>query len=287
MKKRVKKVIEMSLLISDEYNYVESKKLELGVEKEEQTDSRKIKIFKIVFCILCFFLVAELVVYKYIVPCFDSPKVTVNGQKSYTGEEIAIKLLPMNSSNWLNFDVEGAVAILSSEPGLENVSVEKKFPDKIYIDVIEREPVAVTFVEENGYSNPVQIDRSGVLFPIKDKEVLDSGGIPIISGLPIEHMTGGMRISPKYRPLIDQITQIREMGQNYFAGLSEICVIPKEIGTYELALIPSQSKIKVLIGRTLNEESLKYMMVVLDVMNLLDTNVSEVDLRYGAVSCKK
>ena len=69
--------------------------------------------------------------------------------------------------------------------------------------------------------------------------------------------------------------------------LPEICVIPKEIGTYELALIPSQSKIKVLIGRTLNEDSLKYMMIVLDVVNLLDTDVSEVDLRYGAVSCRK
>ncbi len=277
----------MGLLMSDEYNYIDNEKLDVAVEREEENNGKKIKIIKIVFCILCFFLVAELVIYKYIIPCFDSPKVTVNGQKSYTGEEIAVKLLPMNSSNWLNFDVEGAVSILSSEPGFEKVSVEKKFPDKIYIDVVEREPVAVTFIDEEGYSNPMQIDKSGVLFPIKNKEVLETGGIPIISGLPVEHMTGGMRISTKYKPLIEQVTKIRGMKQNYFAGLSEICVIPKEIGTYELALIPAQSKIKVLIGRTLNEDSLKYMMVVLDVVNLLDTEVSEVDLRYGSVSCKK
>ena len=277
----------MELLMSDEYNYIDSEKLELSVEKEEDNNGKKIKIIKIVFCILCFFLVAELVIYKYIVPCFDSPKVTVNGQKIYTGEEIAVKLLPMNSSNWLNFDVEGAVAILSSEPGFEKVTVEKKFPDKIFIDVVEREPVAVTFIDEEGYSNPMQIDKSGVLFPIKNTEILEKGGIPIISGLPVEHMTGGMRISTKYRPLIEQVTKIKTLKQNYFAGLSEICVIPKEIGTYELALIPSQSKIKVLIGRTLNEDSLKYMMVVLDVVNLLDTEVSEVDLRYGSVSCRK
>ena len=277
----------MGLLMSDEYNYIDSEKLDVAVKKEEDLDGKKIKIIKIVFCVLCFFLAAELVVYKYIIPCFDSPKVTVNGQKTYTGEEIAIKLLPMNSSNWLNFDVEGAVAILSSEPGFEKVSVEKKFPDKIFIDVIEREPVAVTFVDEEGYSNPMQIDRSGVLFPIKNKEAFETAGVPIISGLPVEHMTGGMHISPKYKPLIEQVSKIKNLKQNYFAGLSEICVIPKEIGTYELALIPSQSKIKVLIGRTLDEESLKYMIVVLDVVNLLDTEFTEVDLRYGSVSCKK
>lgn len=278
---------EMGLLMSDEYNFIESEKLELKVnEKEDTGNDKKIKVIKIVFCILCFFLVAELVVYKYVMPCFDSPKVTVNGQKNYTAEEIAIKLLPMDSSNWLNFDVEGAVSILSSEPGLEKVVVEKKFPDKIYVDVVERKPVAVTFVEDEGRSVPMQIDKNGVLFPIRDNEILDSNIVPIISGLPVEHMAGGMRISNKYKPLIDQISKIRDLEKNYFAGISEICVIPKEIGTYELALIPAQSKIKVLTDRSLNEDSLKYMMVVLDVVNLLDTDVSEIDLRYGSVSCK-
>ena len=99
-------------------------------------------------------------------------------------------------------------------------------------------------------------------------------------------MSGGMRISSKYRPLIEQILKIKEMGKNYFAGISEICVLPKETGTYELELIPSQSKTKVLTDRTLNEESLKYMMVVLDVIKLLDADVPELDLRYGSVSCK-
>jgi len=62
--------------------------------------------------------------------------------------------------------------------------------------------------------------------------------------------------------------------------------LPKDTGNYELALIPSQSKIKVLTDRSLNEDALKYMMVVLDIVNKLDTDVYEIDLRYGSVSCK-
>ena len=255
-------------------------------EKKEEGGDKKLKIIKIVFGILCFFLVAELIIYKYVMPAFSSPKVTFSGQKLYSAEEIAEKLLPMNSTNWMNFSVSEAVALLSSEPGFDNVMIEKKFPDKIYINVVEREPVALTFVMDDGFSNPVQIDKNGVLFPVKDKSIVDSNVIPIISGLPVEHMSGGMRIPSKYRPLIDQIYKISSLGKNYFAGISEICVLPKDTGNYELELIPSQSKVKVLTDRSLNEDALKYMMVVLDIVNKLDTDVYEIDLRYGSVSCK-
>ena len=254
--------------------------------QKDEGGEKKIKIVKAIFGILCFFLVAELVIYKYVMPAFSSPKVTVSGQNRYSAEEIAEKLLPMNSTNWANFNVSEAVAILSSEPGIDNVMVEKKFPDRIYINVVEREPVALTFIVDDGYTNPVQIDRNGVLFPVKDHDEVNSNLIPIISGLPVEHMSGGMRIPSKYRPLIDQIYKISSLGNNYFAGISEICVLPKDTGNYELALIPSQSKIKVLTDRSLNEDALKYMMVVLDVVNKIGADVSEIDLRYGSVSCK-
>lgn len=254
-------------------------------EEEKKTD-HKFHIIKIIFAVLCLILAGELVYYKYIMPSFSSPKVTVSGQQIYSAEEIAVKLLPMNSTNWFDFNVDQAVSILSSEPGIENVTVEKKFPDKIFVNVVEREPVALTFVVDEGKSLAIQIDKNGVLFPGKSNELMNINSIPIISGLPVEHMSQGMRIPSKYRPLIDQIYKIRELSQNYFAGVSEICVLDKESGNYELALIPANSKIRVLTDRALNEDALKYMMVVLDVVNLLDTDVSEVDLRYGSVSCR-
>ena len=148
---------DYGLLMSDEYNYrnvktesAKSKAERIEKRKEKEAEDKKIKIIKIVFFLLCFLLVTELVVYKYVMPIFSSPKVTVSGQINYSAEEIAMKLLPMNSTNWLDFDVDEAVAILSSEPGIENVVVEKSFPDKIFIDIIEREPVALTFVLEEG-----------------------------------------------------------------------------------------------------------------------------------------
>lgn len=275
---------DVSLMVAEEYlenDFFLSEEYESADSKAE----KKIKLIKVIFCVLCFALLCELVIYKYVMPVFSSPKVTVTGQKEYSAEEIARLLLPMNSTSWFDFDVEQAVSLLSSESGIDHVAVEKKFPDKIFVKVAEREPVAVTFVMENGHSSPVQIDKNGVLFPGKKtpsntpEEVL-----PIVSGLPVEYMSKGMRIPAKYRPLIDEISKIRELPQHYFASVSEICVLPKDSGNYELALIPSQSKVKVLTDRALNEDALKYMLVVLDVVNQIGTDVAAVDLRYGSVS---
>lgn len=277
---------DLGLLVSDDYlqkDYFLDTEIQEKNEDEVRAE-KKVKIIKVVFCVLCFLLIGELIGYKYIMPSFSSPKITVSGQKNYSAEEIATKLLIMNSTNWFDFDVGQAAAILSSEAGIDNVIVEKKFPDKIYISIEERVPVAVTFIDNNGVSVPMQIDKNGVLFPGKKTAMPDSNEAPIVSGLPVEYMSSGMRIPSKYRPLIEQIAKINALPQKYFASVSEICVIPKEYGNYELALIPAQSKVKVLTDRALNEDALKYMMVVLDVVKQIDTNVSEVDLRYGSVS---
>lgn len=277
---------DLGLLVSDDYlqkDYFLDTEIQEKNEDEVRAE-KKVKIIKVVFCVLCFLLIGELIGYKYIMPSFSSPKITVSGQKNYSAEEIATKLLIMNSTNWFDFDVGQAAAILSSESGIDNVIVEKKFPDKIYISIEERVPVAVTFIDNNGCSLPMQIDKNGVLFSGKKTAMPDSNEAPIVSGLPVEYMSSGMRIPSKYRPLIEQIAKISALPQKYFASVSEICVIPKEYGNYELALIPAQSKVKVLTDRALNEDALKYMMVVLDVVKQIDTNVSEVDLRYGSVS---
>ncbi len=91
----------------------------------------------------------------------------------------------------------------------------------------------------------------------------------------------------KYLSLIRQMSEISKMSQKYFAAISEICVIPKEYGNYELALIPAVSKIRVLTDRALNEDALKDMIIALDVVNLIEPDVFEIDLRYGSVSYRK
>ena len=253
--------------------------------EEEKTD-KKMKVIKIIFGILCAILVAEFCLIKFVKPSLSSPKVTITGTSRYTPEELASLLLPMNSNTWFDFDVDRAVSILSAESGIKEVVVEKRYPNKIFVNVTERNPVAVTFVLKDGNTIPVQIDEEGVLFFNDNNDFLQTGSLPIVSGIPLAYLSNGMRIPSMYLPLIEQIAKISKNHSEYFAGISEICVIPNEFNNYELALISAQSKVKVITDRALNEDALKDMMVVLDVINLIDTDVKEVDLRYRSVSYK-
>jgi cell division protein FtsQ len=258
-------------------------RLELNAVKDGTGESR-IWIIKIIFFILCFLLVLEGLTYKFILPVMRYPKITFSGLQKYSAEDLSVKLSGMNEKTWLQFDSAQAVAVLSSISGIESVSVVKHFPDSVAVAVTERQAVAMAFVNNGDRSIPVQIDKNGVLFSINNRKPASDGSIPIVSGLPVEHLSDGMRIPVKYKDLIDQIAKIQKLPQKYFAAISEICVVPKEYGNYELVLFPAGSHTKVLTDRSLSEEALQYMMVALDVVRSIDPGVSEIDLRYGSVS---
>lgn len=281
---------DLNIIPTDDEDFLDKDyflSLNIANSASSEKIDKKIKIIKIIFVVLCLLLAGEFIYYKLIMPGFSNPKIVISGQKNYTAQDIGQMLLPMSGLNWHNFDVEQANSLISSDADIESVTVEKKFPDKVFITVVEREPVAVTFVSVQNDTVAMQIDENGVIFKGKNCGEIDSNKIPIISGLPIEYLAQGMRIPSKYRPLIEQIKKISNSPHNYFAGISEICVQPKEFGNYELALIPSQSRVKVLTDRSLNENDLGQMAVVLDVINQLGTNVSEIDLRYGSVSFRQ
>ncbi len=256
-------------------------------KSEGRTDDRTTRAVKIIFAVLSVCILFEFFFYKFVRPSLMAPQVSVTGQKNYSAMEIVDMLRPMNARNWYDFDERAAVSIIASASAIDSAVVRKVFPNKIYISVVERQPVAMTFINRDGMSVAVQIDRNGVLFPERTMSAVDINSVPIVSGLPVDHMTEGMRIPLKFRVLIDQIAAIQESGKKYMAAISEICVVQKEYGNYELILIPAGSKIKVLTDRTLNEDALKYMMVALDVVNRIEPDVSEIDLRYGSVSYRK
>ena len=267
----------------DNENYFDEN--ENGFHNEESKSERRFRVIILsLLVVMGILLFGEFVLWRFIKPSLSSPKVTISGYKNMSAEDVAMKLIPMNSRNWFTFDVNVAAGILSSESCIKNVDIVKHFPDKILVNINERVPVAVTYINQKGKSIPMQIDETGVLFSNKNNAIVAQSGIPILSGIPVDNMTDGMRIPAKYKTLINQISQIQNLPQKYFAAVSEICVVPKDSGNYELVLIPSSGHTKVLTDRALNEEALKYMMVVLVVVKQLKPDATAVDMRYGSVS---
>ncbi len=255
-----------------------------GEDNSADVDKR-LRIVKIVVLVLSILIVLQGILHFLIIPCLAPVKVQFSGLKNIESSLLMQKLQELKGVTWIQFDSSMAVDALSSVSGIESVAVDKNFPDKVHISVKERLPVAKTIVMINNRARTVQIDENGVLFS-NTASVADNSRVPLISGLPVESMQVGMRLPAKFRPLMAQIASLQNLPQDYFAAISEIQVLQKEYGNYELVLYPIHSHVRVLADRTLNEDALKRMMVILDVVNNIELGVTEIDLRYGSISYK-
>lgn len=253
-------------------------------ERADQKKANKTRIIKILFFVLAGVIIVEALLYALVIPCMSPVKVSVAGLQSLTNRDIQRFIQYNPKSTWFSFDSAKAASSIALNSIVENVIVEKKFPDQVLIHITERTPVAVSLATINGKTVPVQIDKKGVIFSI-DKG-MPSGAIPLVTGFIFENPAEGMRLHARLRPLMEQIAKIQESNPEYFSAISEIRVLPKDYGTYELALYPIHSKTRVLTDNVLNVEALQYMMVVLDVIDSIDPDVAEVDLRYGSISYK-
>lgn len=251
--------------------------------KKKYDKDRKVGILKIIVAVIAILIMMQILMYLLFIPCFSKPVVIYSGIENLNQTELNKSIEKMINSPWIKFNASEATSKLLSQSSIENVTITKTFPDKINIQISERKAVAKTLMNVDGCSVPVQIDKNGVLFSNGTSKITDSS-IPLISGLPVENLTEGMRLPSKYRALMAEISDIKSLPQKYFAALSEIQVVSKEYGNYELVLYPVKTHVKVLTDRSLTEDALKYMMVVLDVVNSIEPNVAEVDLRYGSVS---
>ena len=253
-------------------------------EKKVEKKVNKVNLVKILFIVLAFLIVAEVLIYTILMPCLAPVKVTYSGLETFSAQQISNYLGITPKLTWIQFDSAKAASKLAGNAVIENVVIEKHFPDQVMVNIVERKAAAVTLVNLNGKTVPVQIDKNGVIFAVD--RGMPSSSVPLITGFTFDTIAEGMRLNGKLRPLMEQIAAIQTANPEYFSVLSEIRVISKDYGSYELELYPVHSRIKVLTDRTLNLEALQYMMVVLDVIDSMQSDVSAVDLRYGSISYK-
>lgn len=252
----------------------------------EDIDIKKlIFLLKVIFTVLVLFVGAEFVFFKFLHPAVGNPSIKISGCRAFTSEEIVGYVRDLGVKNWFDFNVRDAVRVLSAVDGVESVKARKIFPNKIYIDITEREGIALIFLQKDEESVPYEIDEKGTLFKVENTKYISF--LPIISGIPVETVGNSLRVEGRFRTLVNQIASMSRTHAKYFSLISEILVLPKEYGNYELEFFPYTSKIRVLMDRSLSEGALKNLMIVLDVVTKLDKDVSEVDLRYGSVSYRR
>lgn len=244
----------------------------------------KTVFLKVIVGILALFLVLEIAFYLVYVPASSEVRLELRGAHSLGLDELCAIAGVTGTEKWFRFDTALTASRLAANPLFESVSVSRKFPDTIVVSVVEREAIAVSYGTKDGRTVPIEIDRNGVAFRIGS--VPAASDLPLITGPQFDNPVAGQRLNPALRPLLSQIEALEKEKPALLSSLSEIKVVEKPYGGYDLVLYPVHASVRVRTDKALNEDAIQYMMLVLDVIGELKLDIDEIDIRAGTVAYK-
>jgi cell division protein FtsQ len=169
---------------------------------------------------------------------------------------------------------------------VESARVVKQYPDTVRIFIEHRRPAALSLVNTGGGRIvPVYIDKHGRLIQIGG--VLDAGlsaPFPIVSGIDFPRLEEGARLPAELEGFFGRLDSINENAPELLAFVSEIVINKKAYNGFDLVLYPVNSGIKFRMEPDLNEDALRYMILMTDVFDSAGVPAGEVDLRNGTAS---
>lgn len=260
--------------------------------QDKNVYTQKKKSFKIVFIKICLgificMLIAEIVFSVLIMPAVSPAVIDISGGENLSVHEIKEISGLTGTVKWLNINSSEISKRLVSFPLIASATVEKKFPDKLIIQITERKPVAISFAQINGRTIPMEIDKDGVVFRIGSSFIPQ--GLPIITGLTFKNPAAGMKINKQLLELFIQLDVLKRKQPLLLNEISEIKISPIKYGGYDLIIYPVKARFSVITNKYLTEDTIRYMMLLIDVANdsVFSDEICGMDIRGSNVAYKK
>lgn len=261
-----------------------------NVEFKRVNTSFTVRALHFLLAIIALALVLEACYYFIILPLISNAKIVLNVKGEFLQDAEVMAMLGIDGNvKWSSIDSSEIANLLQQYPIVETASVRKKFPDKVFIDIVERRAVAVSFVKTVDDTVPLEIDKEGMVFRIGWSTRTNS--LTIVSGLNFQNPKVGMKINEQLKPLFAQLDFMSRKEPVLLSKISEIKIREKRYGDYDLILYPTYRKIKVLANKEFTTKVLSRMMLVLDVIGGADfpDDIEYIDIRGENVvyKCKE
>jgi cell division protein FtsQ len=268
-----------------EYNAAVEEDIDLDAAGADEKDGFKFeKPLKRILLACSILLAGELLWLFVITPCMPLNDVAIKGLDRMSRLTVLERVGIDSRSSFFSVNALAAKEALSAIPLVESADVIKRFPDSIEIVLRTRIPVAAAAADMNGRTVPVFIDREGVLFSTGNDVGAAGAGLPVISGIVFEDVRPGLHLPEFLAPLFRDLDTLRSNAPELLTAVSEVHVSRKKYGAYELTLYPAYNPVKIRMGRHITEDSLRYLLLLLDVLNEQGTAPGELDFRTGTVS---
>jgi cell division protein FtsQ len=269
--------------MSGDFSYAE----EIPVHRVSSTE----RFIRMLILIAGGLLLIELLWLLVIRPCLPLYRVEITDIPGMDRETVLAWAGIGKKSSFFSINRERAELSLKSLPQIESALVEKIFPDSLRIILTERPAVAMSLVRVDGRLVPVYFDREGILIRIGnsagERSRRAGGGTweaPLISGLILNEPVLGMRLPASFALFLANLEKIYAATPVLLQAISEIHINRKAYESFDLVLYPVHHTIRVRTGSDINEEMLRYIMLMLDVLDLKKMNVEEIDFRAGMAS---
>jgi cell division protein FtsQ len=238
---------------------------------------------KRLLAVTAFLIGAELVWLLLIQPCMPLSRIDIDGISGITEADILFHGGIGPRTSWLNIRPEKVKQALETHWMVDSAFVEKQFPASLRIRLSKRKAVAMELAVKEGRILPVYFDRKGVIVEIGGDQEF-SRSIPIISGLLQAEPQLGSMVPARYQGVLEDIYRIGEQEPALMSAISEIGIRKKNFDGFDLVLYPVHNPIRVLMDKELNEDSLRYLLLVLDVLEEQGSPPEELDFRSGSIA---
>jgi cell division protein FtsQ len=168
-------------------------------------------------------------------------------------------------------------------PLVDTVQVVKSFPDTLTVFITPRRAVSLFLANVGGRTEPLFFDHKGVIFKVGGAEAV-SANMPVISGISFNTVSAGMRLPETLSPLFTNIEKIIADAPEVMQAISEISIRERAYDGYDLVLYPEHNKVKIRMGQEFGEDTLRYMLLLIDVLAEKGLPVEQLDFRTGTAS---
>jgi len=270
--------------VSNYYNYYDNVSEDMTERKPsalaEKLPAGKIeKGLKRLLIIAGAIFAAQLVWLFGISPFFPFSNVEIHGFSGLQRAEI-LSIAGINeTSSFFSTNAREIQQMLSANILVESAVVTKRFPDRLSIFLTPREAAAISLTTINSRQVPIYIDRNGVFFKIGDNASLAALALPILSG--IENPQLNMRLPSSLVTLVESLNKMASSSPELLSAISEIRIERKVWDGYDLVLFPVHSSIRVRVENNLTEDTLRYVLLMLNVFENDIQKPQEIDFRSG------
>jgi cell division protein FtsQ len=210
-------------------------------------------------------------------PCIPFSTIEINSFAGFDNAKVLECAGISGKTSFVSVNVNEAQKLLNAHYLVESARVSRRFPDRLSISLMPRKAVALSVAVINGRQVPLYFDKHGVVFKFTDMS--DQNVLPVISGLIFSEPGLGMRLPSLLVPFLHELAVINENSPVLLQAFSEIRISRKPFDGFDLVLYPVHLPVRVILGSSIDEETLRYVLVMLNVIKTQSAIPEEIDFR--------